>query len=389
VAAQLGRRSTALNRADEAERFHREALRFAEVVLARRPGDLVAMRARADAQYFLAGVERDRFNLTAALALSQAAEQGDEDRLRFNPSDTFSWRDLVTDRSLTGDLLFQQGRIEEGIAKYRAAIAVAGEQKTNAEAISTIVNAALTLAEWEARRGNRPAVEQALAEAVRVRQVDERERNLSDLGKEMWSLLYAGRVARTKWMLGDYEVVIADTAQTRIHIAELRAQARVSEAQKRTLDGYLRGARSDAGRAALALGRFAEAEAALREASPPLTTAEERAKLQRGDAYQRTMLALAVARQHRREDALELLNPALALYRENQSKGDVSVFGRWNLALALFVQAVALPDDAGGRAKRHAALDEASALLDSLSVEAKQLTEARLYSTWIAAERGK
>jgi tetratricopeptide (TPR) repeat protein len=388
VSNWLGNRSRYLN-SEESERFRREALRIAEGVLNRRPGDLRALKARADAQFFLAGRELGRSNLAAALAHSLAAERGDEDRLRFNPSDTRSWADLVMDRERTGSILIQQGRIEEGLAKYRAAIAVAGEQTTNAETISSIPSAALTLAEWESRRGNRPGVEQALAEAVRVRRVEEREKGMSDLIKEMWSLNYEGRVARTKWMLGDYEGVMAQTAQTRIRVAELLTQARISEAQKRTLDGYLRGARSDAGRAAVGLGRFAEAEAVLREALASPTTVEDRANLQRTDANPRTWLALAVARQHRREEALELLNPALAFYRENQSKGDDSIFGRWNLALALFVQAVALPDDSSGRAKRRAALDEASALLDGLSAEAKQLTESRLYSGWIAAERAK
>ena len=59
-----------------------------------------------------------------------------------------------------------------------------------------------------------------------------------------------------------------------------------------------------------------------------------------------------------------------------------------SLVHALYVSAIAQPDDAAGQARREAALAEAAGLLAGLSAEARGHPESRVLSAWIEAAGG-
>jgi len=59
-----------------------------------------------------------------------------------------------------------------------------------------------------------------------------------------------------------------------------------------------------------------------------------------------------------------------------------------SLVHALYVSAIAQPEDAAGQARRQAALAEAAEVLGALSTEARQTSDIRVLAEWIAAANG-
>jgi tetratricopeptide (TPR) repeat protein len=140
--------------------------------------------------------------------------------------------------------------------------------------------------------------------------------------------------------------------------------------------------------AAIRLGRYAEAEAASRErlALPPNLNADADPQDEKSRAT--VVLAHAIAAQGRGAEALELLAPMLDGYRAEQKAGASGTTFQRDLAYALFVEAIAQPMDATGRARRDGALAAAQREFDALSDEARQVSDVRDLGGWIGKERG-
>jgi hypothetical protein len=137
-----------------------------------------------------------------------------------------------------------------------------------------------------------------------------------------------------------------------------------------------------AARAALNLDRYADAEAAGRA----LLAAHDSTYGAPDEAvWGRVLLAQAIAAQGRKAEAMKTLEPALARYRDLQAQGAAYVGFRQHFARALYVQALAEPADSGGIARSHEALDQAAALLQGLTEEARQLYDTKQLRSWIAA----
>ena len=101
------------------------------------------------------------------------------------------------------------------------------------------------------------------------------------------------------------------------------------------------------------------------------------------------LLAQAVAGQGRRDEALKTLEPALAHYREAQTQGAAHLAFRQHFARALYVQALAEPDDSDGNTRRRDEVNQAARLLQGLPDEARQLHDSRELLAWIEAEQKK
>jgi eukaryotic-like serine/threonine-protein kinase len=387
VCIYLGRRSEPLGRISDAERYYREALTITERVLAARPSDMRALYRHGNIQSFLSRVEETQFRFASAQKLVTGAEEATKVYLRFEPSDSSAWANLLSIRMKAGELLAQRGHIQEALAKFRAAAGVAPEQKSNAEVVSTAPGATLAIARWAGRRGNRSEAEAALAEALRERRALARERQTSPTDNDLWMLIYESVVVGVKYDLSEYDLAVPEAKRSLARIENFRREERFS-AEARTLDGLRRFFSYELGRALVMLERFAEAEEILRQRLQTTST-EDLVIVESNDAMPREWLAIALARQNRRTEALEVLGPGLAYYRERWQRGDDGLFSRWNLARGLFALAISQPEDANGRGRRETALDEASSLLDGLSDQAKELNESRVYPRWIAAERAR
>ena len=113
------------------------------------------------------------------------------------------------------------------------------------------------------------------------------------------------------------------------------------------------------------------------------------ANLETNRAFAQALLALAIARQGRGEEAPAAHAPALRVYRDlkkqNADGGDFS----HDFAICLYAHAVACAGTSGGRVERRTALDAAAQLLTTLSDEAKALRDVHDLIESIATERAK
>ena len=88
-------------------------------------------------------------------------------------------------------------------------------------------------------------------------------------------------------------------------------------------------------------------------------------------------------------EALKVLAPALIKYSDLQARGASYVEFCQHYARALYVQALVEPAGAEGLARSRASLDQANALLQGLTDEAKQLHDSKELLAWIAAGQKK
>jgi tetratricopeptide (TPR) repeat protein len=148
---------------------------------------------------------------------------------------------------------------------------------------------------------------------------------------------------------------------------------------------YLSWALRSQGDAAIQLSRYAEAEALARRRIALPDAAFGDVVRERADREQQ--LGLALAKLGRSGEAREVLERALEHHRKRRAEGETGTEFRLSFAEALYAGAIAQENDAAGRRARQQMLEAATAELDGLSDEARQLHAARLFREWIAAAR--
>jgi tetratricopeptide (TPR) repeat protein len=142
---------------------------------------------------------------------------------------------------------------------------------------------------------------------------------------------------------------------------------------------------SAAARAAVQLGRYAQAETLARRwlALAPDSLRQTDPKPQ--ESRSQCILAQAIAMQGRNDEARKTLQPALDYYQQQIKAGASGTTFRADYAHALYVSAIAQTADATGRKRRKADLEEAAKLIAGMSDEAQRLTTTRYVSGLIAA----
>jgi hypothetical protein len=171
------------------------------------------------------------------------------------------------------------------------------------------------------------------------------------------------------------------------------AQTETSEASP--ISKYIRiflkmGALEVRTRAALKLGRLADAESAAHVLSqlslpPARTTFTSLMLLAKpvDPVWGRVLLAHTFVAGGREAEAQPILEPALAHYRQIQIQGATDLEFRQHFARALYVQAMAEPAGHEGFAKRQLELSEAASELQALTDEARQLHDSKELMSWI------
>jgi hypothetical protein len=149
--------------------------------------------------------------------------------------------------------------------------------------------------------------------------------------------------------------------------------------------GGMHGLLETVSESATQLGRYEEAEAAVRrhDALPPGQAGD----LEMHGALRQVELARALEGQGKRAEARATLAPALALFRERTSSGAMGLSLRRSYAQALYVEAMLQDDDPAGHKARQKLLTEAAAVLSGVSAEARELRAIRELSAEIAAAR--
>jgi hypothetical protein len=151
---------------------------------------------------------------------------------------------------------------------------------------------------------------------------------------------------------------------------------------------------NDASLAALRLGRYSDAESTARRSLRLPVEASEGWDFsfmdQPDDSYwSQVLLGQALLGEERKDEALTAVLPAIAAYRDMQTRGASHVTFRQRFARALFVQALAEPTDDNGKARARESSNQAIAQLDLLTDEAKQLHDSKELFALIEAEGEK
>jgi tetratricopeptide (TPR) repeat protein len=382
AADSQSRHALALGRVDEAAALSLEMYGLVEQVLARRPGDLRALQNRYYAADTLSLLAQRRFDLAAALDFAARAEQAGEDLVRFNPSSLSSWTSWAQGRMRVAAVLERQGRIADAIGMYRSATVLAQDDRAPPDLLHQLRGAWINVAFLEAGLGRTALAREAFAQsAVGYEALVERLPEGSDI-LLLNQLFFEAQQAQMELMLGDSRL-----ANEKARSVAERAAALGPDAPPQR-NAVLRSGLAWATDSALRVGRYSEAESAARarlEVATVGAAANDPVDL---DAETRVGLAHAIARQGRPAEALEALEPAMARFRELWWADIRETRFQRNFAHALYVTAIAQPEDAAGQARRQAALAEAADVLAAVPAEARRMSDIRAVAEWIAAAGG-
>jgi tetratricopeptide (TPR) repeat protein len=390
IADTQARAMIALGRLDESERLEQQVLDLAKKVLERRPNDLRARRDLLYAPDLLNTIEAMRFHDAAAMEWAHQEHEAGLELTRFNPTESIGWDTMSgADEKISG-LLFRDGQATLAVAAARSAAEV-----ENSHNIPRVYGCGAwsLIATLEAQMGNRTAAETALQQERNRMDSYANGIGLPEHLRDLWGVAIRDDERQVRRAF-DEDAAVLGLARDDLVEIEKTAKGENNTDIVAVLNQCKRRAFADTGCAALKLGRFAEAETAARALlSLPILHAEmvEGILIPEPDdlGWARVLLAQAQVGQGKLIEAQQTLEPALTLYREMQAQGITHITFRQRFARALYVQALAQPNDATGIAKRHELLAEAAQQFNELSDEARQLHDSKELLSWIVAEQKK
>jgi tetratricopeptide (TPR) repeat protein len=373
-----------LGRHDEARRIGEEGLAVTGLVLEKRPGHMVAIRARALMEGSLAYSEADILHMARAVALTEAQARDWEAMVRIDPTNQISLGNMIGAKHTAGNFLLRMGRIRESLDSLRAALALEPRANAASHALRNLFFASGDLANLEVDLGNRQASEAVRKEHARFATLATRnlppesfERFLfAELGQGFYG--YSLPVAAA-----DYESVRGMAAASIQRIENFMPKDASQELWKNRLSAYTHLALADA------LYNLREYEAASREIR---TAIEFRKRLpkrtlqdERDAGDELIVAAMIAARQGNLAEAQRIIEPVVKFHRGLYARGkdNDDLTQHVQLAQALYVSALA----AEGR--KASQLGEAADILDGLPPAMRGRISIALWRNRIAEEQKK
>jgi hypothetical protein len=345
------------------------------------------MQNRALAADMLMTLANRRHDLPTAGEYAARTERAGEDLVRFNPSDLNSWWYWVRGKESVADWLFEQGRIAESTAVFRSAVALEEDSRKPTPLGPLLPFTWASLAFLQAESDEYAAAATSIDEAARA--------------SALWigpvpedsSRHVMGRLIPEAWQ-ARLQLIRGENGPARERAATVVDSIKALELPEEDSTGLifranmLRFSLGTLSKAALRTGHPAQAEkAAIDRLALPrdsFRSNDPQDEISRA----RMDVAHAAVMQGRGGEALAMIEPDLARYRAEQARGASGLRFQRDFAYALYVSAIAQPDDATGRERRRAALTESAELLGDLSGEARRLRETRALGDWIAAAGG-
>ena len=358
-----------LGRFDQLRQVGEDAARVAGQVLEKRPGNMMALRARGLISDALAGAEGFDLHLRKALAL---AEQGARDWgaiVKLDPSNQIAWNNLAAARQGTAFWSWGLGLIRESQEQWRAGLAIEPDVRPSAMIGYTLGTTAGYRAMLEADLGNRQAAEAALADNRRLIEIAVRDLPPDSFGRGFIpeqtgyygfpgsGLGYGGYALPLA--AGEYETLRNLARASARRIEQLKAADAQRELDKNRL---LEMAYRTAAEASYRLKDYATADAEIKRALEIRRAIPKRNLFDERDASDALMLAAMIAaRQERYPEAQQIIEPVLKFHRGLYARKDNEDRSqRIQLAHALYVSALAAP---GQKASQ---LAQAAAIIDGL-----------------------
>ena len=384
TADSQARHALALDRLEDSEKLEREVYDIAEGVLAKRPADIRSMKNRALAADLLARIAMRRSDFEAATRYAARSEEAGEDLVRFNPGDLGTWQYLVRGRAQVSEVLMQQGRVSDAIAKAQSVVALRDDDRLPASLAPILEGAWYDLAGVQMAFGQSMAAERSFAEGVKATEEFAGQFPEGGVRRTLQMARVPGERAQLSLEAGNLAAAFDQaTALAKVlQQIEIDVTDVVSTQQRSDMLQWMHQVASEA---ALRLGRFEDAEQAARSAleQPPASWGNPAATR----ARQQVWLAYSLIGQGHRDEAMAVLAPVLDYYQGRRKLGTPGTNLRLDTAEALFVSALVQDADAAGQRARRQALDEAAAELSAMSAEARQLRDVRELSARIAAAR--
>ncbi len=354
TADSQARHLMALGRLDEAAALEQEVYDLAERVLAERPGDLRSMRNRALAADLLGVLAERRHDYVASAMHATKAEAAGENYVRFNPSEMTAWFYWIRGKGQLATALYEQGRMGDTLAMLRSAVALERDSRVPASLGAQLNFTWARITGLEMRLGQQQAAQASFESAVKAHEQFLAQLPEGSVRRAVQALPSDNWRARLELWRGNHEAALA------------RSQAVIERIHGISTDGE--GPRINEIR---------------RLAVPPNLSGDADPE----DEISRATVVLAhtVALQGRASEALAMVQSVLDGYRAEQKDGAGGTTFQRDLAYAYYVEALAQPDDATGRARKRASLAEATRALDRMSAEARQLSDHRELADWIRA----
>jgi len=370
-----------LDRGPDLKRAAKEASAVAAQVLEKRPGHMQALRAQALTTSPLANHLYNEMNLAEALRTAKETSKAWGEFVRLDPGNVISWNNLAVAYRIQQFIEQDLGRPADAAATLRRVLANERLAPPSIMTRDTVLFHAGLLAILEADRGNAAAMSEALSvNASAAKWLVEHAPAGSFLG-ESRALMPDYFAAFAQRLLGEEQRAMDALRALLPKLERLRpADVRQREYQY----SMLRFSHFAIANAAYALRDNEAAERAmikvqeLRAKVPTETTSDQRER-----EFERTFAALVLARLGRTEEAQKIAAAALRFQRELAARNRDSAGQRFELAITLYVAAVA------GLGDSSAQLAEAAAIMQKLPAEMQALHSVSVWQKRIAEERAR
>jgi tetratricopeptide (TPR) repeat protein len=354
-----------LGRYTEARRDSEECLTVSEGVLARRPGYRLALHAEQVITGILGAVAQDELDPREAQRAGLRQEQVSETLFKLDPANIVSINNFAVAEGQLWYAYWSAGRLHEAMPYQlkqlelaRRAAAGGARFYVNLGGVTgATVYSQSTLGDEAGARATLAAI-QPFLEKLR------REPQASTTA----SLLYAGNKMQQSYAALQRDDLPGAKRLAGEAVQDLEALAPEGDVQTNTKAGILHFAYDVQGEAQYLTGDFAAAERSEARAAELRKTLGVDAT----DDHRRlntlaTWLAMAQARQGHTEQAASTIAPVAKFDRELAARNRGDAWVSFELAAALYAQALAEPG------QRHALLQEAAALIDGLAPQLKAL----------------
>lgn len=376
----------ALGRIDDAQKLEQQVFTMTEKVLARRPGDLHSLEDRFFAVKRLGDLAAGRHDAVAAAKHADETVQAARDWVRFDPSSLDAWARWAQALAQVATFQYERGEVSASIATAHTALTLAQDPHSPKRLAAATWYIRFNLARALAESGE-AAAEQSARIAVQ---------ELQSLVADRPSDSPQRRLAATNLPLALGDIKLSEGALQPALAEATAARAAIEPIEVPTTDaGAIRWKNQNladslnvATRAAMQLGRYAQAETLARQwlAIIPNAAATQTDPKPR-ESRARFVLAQAIVMQGRHDEAQAVLQPAMAWYRQEQQAGATGTSFRHDYAYALYVDSLIAPAGAAGNKQRDADLDQAAKLLAGASPEAQRLNSMRHISGLVAKAR--
>ena len=362
----------AMGRGNEAKQVAAESVPIAQQVLTLRPGHRIALHALEVTQSALTELAMGELRPLDALTLGKQGEATAQTLVTLDPKNTISYNNLAAARMDLGEASWAAGQPRESLEYYRKAIADMGHaESAGAEFVLNQLFPLSVMAGRQADLGDTAGADTALASAAKfVTALHASEPAGSPLPLFGECNLHIGQQAGALWR-GDLAGSRRLGAEIVSIIQDIKPQGGFQDFYKNACLFFPDRLK---GEAEYLLGDYPAAESTLRQALDarkhwPVSNDNDR----RDVAEVNTVLALALAGQHRGGEARSIIDPISRFHRELATRNHGDQQQHVELARTLYAQAIIEP------AKRAALLREAATLLDAVPPQMQGLRSVQLW----------